>query len=60
MAHGLLDLDRKLTQQHLNRDRHWPLRIGEVQLELARAQADLTAVLTVRQEAILTGRGVLE
>jgi putative membrane-bound dehydrogenase-like protein len=36
VAGALLDLDRKFTQRRLNRDRNWPLRLGEVYAELAR------------------------
>src|SRR6516165_3169954 len=36
VAAALLALDRKLTEGHRNRDRHWPLRVAELHAELAR------------------------
>lgn len=36
VARSLLDLDRKITDRGLNRDRHWPLRVAELHVELAR------------------------
>jgi putative membrane-bound dehydrogenase-like protein len=44
-AEALLDLDRKLTARTINRDRNWPLRIAELQAELARKDPDLNTLL---------------
>jgi putative heme-binding domain-containing protein len=45
VAGALLALDDKLTRRHLNRDRHWPLRIAELYAELARKDDRLHAAL---------------
>jgi putative membrane-bound dehydrogenase-like protein len=45
VAGALLDLDRKLNQRHLNRDRHWPLRVAELHAELSRNDPRLNAAL---------------
>jgi putative heme-binding domain-containing protein len=44
-AGALLALDRKIGQRRLNRDRNWPLRVGEMYAELARKDAALHAAL---------------
>jgi putative membrane-bound dehydrogenase-like protein len=41
VADALLRLDQKLTERHLNRDRNWPLRVGELYAELARKDPQL-------------------
>lgn len=41
VAATLLDLDRKITERHLNRDLHWPLRIAELVAGLAEKDPDL-------------------
>ncbi len=47
VARAMLALDRKLHERHANRDRNWPLRIAEMQAELARKDSDLNhAILT--------------
>ncbi|HYT91983.1 MAG TPA: hypothetical protein VEL76_24930, partial [Gemmataceae bacterium] len=45
VANALLALDRKLTERHLTRDRHWPLRVAELYAELARRDDRLHAAL---------------
>jgi putative heme-binding domain-containing protein len=40
-AGALLALDAKITRRHLNRDRHWPLRMAEVFAELTRKDPKL-------------------
>jgi putative heme-binding domain-containing protein len=45
VARALLDLDRKLNQRPLHRDRNWPLRLAELHAELARKDAKLNAAL---------------
>ncbi|HZY60365.1 MAG TPA: hypothetical protein VFE56_11415, partial [Candidatus Binataceae bacterium] len=45
VAAALLGLDRKLTKRHANRDRNWPLRLGEVYAELARKVPGLHAAM---------------
>jgi hypothetical protein len=49
-AKALLALDRKLAERHANRDRHWPLRIAELQAELARKDPGLNAALLADPE----------
>jgi putative heme-binding domain-containing protein len=44
-ARALLALDRKISDRHLNRDRHWPLRVAEVHTELALKDPGLNAAL---------------
>jgi putative heme-binding domain-containing protein len=44
-AAALLDLDRKLTARHYNRDLHWPLRLAETFDELARKDPGLHAAI---------------
>jgi putative membrane-bound dehydrogenase-like protein len=41
VADGLLRLDQKLTERHMNRDRNWRLRMGELYAELARKDPQL-------------------
>jgi putative membrane-bound dehydrogenase-like protein len=41
----LLGLDGKVRKQGLNRDRHWPLRVGELYTELARRDPHLNDAL---------------
>jgi putative heme-binding domain-containing protein len=41
VADGLLRLDQKLAERHMNRDRNWPLRLGELYAELARKDPQL-------------------
>ena len=41
VASALLALDQKLADRHANRDRNWPLRLGEAYAELARKDPDL-------------------
>src|SRR5579871_313543 len=45
VAAALLALDRKITQRHQNRDRHWPLRVAELHAELARKDSSLNTAL---------------
>ena len=45
VADALLNLDRKLTQQKLNRDTNWPLRIQELHQELAAKDGQLNATM---------------
>jgi putative heme-binding domain-containing protein len=45
VADALLALDRKLTDKHLNRDAHWPLRIAEMYAEMVRKHPELNAAL---------------
>lgn len=49
-ATALLDLDRKVEQRHLNRDRHWPLRVAELHAELARKDPNLNTALVSAAE----------
>jgi putative heme-binding domain-containing protein len=49
-ASALLALDRKLAERHLKRDRHWPLRIAELHVELARKDPALNAALLAHHE----------
>jgi putative membrane-bound dehydrogenase-like protein len=44
-AGALLALDRKLNEQHRNRDRNWPLRVGELYAELAHKDPGLHAAI---------------
>jgi putative heme-binding domain-containing protein len=41
VADALLRLDQKLVEHHMNRDRNWPLRVGELYAELARKDPQL-------------------
>jgi putative membrane-bound dehydrogenase-like protein len=41
VAGALLALDRKLAVRHLHRDTHWPLRMAELYVELARRDPGL-------------------
>jgi putative heme-binding domain-containing protein len=41
VADALLRLDQKLIERHLNRDRNWPLRVGELYAALARKDPQL-------------------
>ena len=52
VAAGLLALDRKVTQRHYNRDRHWPLRLAEVHAELARKDPGLNEALLALLRAL--------
>jgi putative heme-binding domain-containing protein len=45
IAHVLLELDSKLNRRHANRDRNWPLRVGEMYAELARKDPNLHAAI---------------
>lgn len=45
VAAALLDLDRKITQRKMNRDTHWPLRIGELYTGLADKDSKLHAAM---------------
>jgi putative membrane-bound dehydrogenase-like protein len=45
VAAALLALDRKLTQRKLNRDTNWPLRVGELDADMARKDPNLNATL---------------
>jgi putative heme-binding domain-containing protein len=49
-ATALLNLDRKITERHLNRDTNWPLRIAELHAELARKDPKLNAALLARPD----------
>jgi putative membrane-bound dehydrogenase-like protein len=49
-AGALLALDRKISQRHGNRDRHWPLRLAELHEELARKDPGLNAALLAAPE----------
>jgi putative membrane-bound dehydrogenase-like protein len=42
---ALLNLDRKITERHLNRDTNWPLRVAELHAELARKDPKLNAAI---------------
>src|SRR5262249_38598676 len=44
-AEALLALDRKAMQRHLQRERHWTLRLTELYTELARQDPSLHAAL---------------
>ncbi|HEX8202540.1 MAG TPA: hypothetical protein VF590_18830 [Isosphaeraceae bacterium] len=44
-ALALLTLDRKVAQEHRNRDRHWPLRMAELVGELGRRDPGLGPAL---------------
>jgi hypothetical protein len=50
IARALLDLDKKLTERKMNRDRNWPLRIAEMHAELARKDPKLNGVLLADPE----------
>jgi putative membrane-bound dehydrogenase-like protein len=45
VAAALLALDRKVTARRLHRDRHWPLRVGELYAELCRKDLRLTTAI---------------
>jgi putative membrane-bound dehydrogenase-like protein len=45
LATALLALDWKISQRHLNRDRHWPLRVAELHAELARKDPALNEAI---------------
>ncbi len=45
VAGALLDLDRKLTEKHYNRDTNWPLRITELYAEMVRKHPEINAAL---------------
>jgi putative membrane-bound dehydrogenase-like protein len=45
IASALLSLDRKISERHLNRDSHWPLRVAELHAELARKDPELNTAL---------------
>ncbi len=45
VATALLALDAKLTKANANRESHWPLRMGELQIELIRKDDRLNAAL---------------
>jgi putative membrane-bound dehydrogenase-like protein len=49
-ASTLLALDRKIALQHLNRDRHWPLRVAEMHAELASNDPGLNAAILAAPE----------
>jgi putative heme-binding domain-containing protein len=49
-ATALLALDAKLNRERAYRDSHWPLRIGELHVELARQDAALDAALLAHAE----------
>ena len=50
IASSLLALDRKLDERDANRDRHWPLRITELHLHLARKDRALNGRLLAHAE----------
>jgi putative heme-binding domain-containing protein len=50
VAAALLRLDQKLSQHHLTRDVHWPLRVAELCKELARRDPDLNAALLANDD----------
>ena len=50
VARALLDLDRKIIERSLNRDRHWPLRVAELHAELARRDPQLNDALLNHSE----------
>jgi putative heme-binding domain-containing protein len=46
----LLALDGRMDQAKLARERHWPLRLGEIVAELARSEPELGRALLERKE----------
>jgi putative heme-binding domain-containing protein len=50
VAAALLQLDHKIVARKLNRDSNWPLRLGELYVELARKDPALNAALLASSE----------
>jgi putative heme-binding domain-containing protein len=50
VAAALLDLDRKIAKRNMNRDLHWPLRIGELYTGLAEKDPKLHAAMVAHSQ----------
>jgi putative heme-binding domain-containing protein len=50
VATSLLALDQKCIDRHLNRDRHWPLRLTELAAELSRRHPGLQEAIVSNDE----------